>query len=374
MISHAEEGRRAPTRRLRRALGQQRAPLFAVLAAAWSLLYATVATYWALGGGGFPFGEGDPEGADMGSLFVDLSARALAPPIVALCAAAAVVALAMASPGGGVVPRRVAVAVGWSMTALLVLAIPDVRLLRDFAYLAAGGAGFVEKFDWPAGNQLICLGGGLLWGAATLAYQRRTAIKATTVEHRAGAADERRWARRGRALTLAAVLLPVPYELTRWAWALGWPVGVTRGAEIIESWSGAERVGIFVFGAMPLLGGVLTHGLTQRWGETLPRWIPRIGGRGVPVALVVVPAALASILITTAAASLFRMWLNEALGRTPPATPDIEGWGAWVPGLFWLPWGLTLAGATYAYWRRRRAATRRLSPSADRSDRLTRNR
>ena len=205
--------------------------------AAWSALYAAMAAFWALGGAGFPFGDGDPEAADMGSLFVGANAAAVAAPLAVVCAAAAVVARAMTTPGGTFLPRRLVLAVGWGFTALLLLAIPDVRLMRDFAYLIAGGAGFVEKFDWPAANQMLCLAGGLVWGAATLAYQRATR----------GARRERddaaRWARVGRRLTLAAVLLPVPYELIRWAWAAGLPLGVTRGAEIIEHWSASERVG-----------------------------------------------------------------------------------------------------------------------------------
>lgn len=36
--------------------------------------------------------------------------------------------------------------------------------MRDFTYLVAGGAGFVDRFDWPAANQIICLAGGLLCG------------------------------------------------------------------------------------------------------------------------------------------------------------------------------------------------------------------
>ena len=232
----------------------------------------------------------------MGSLFVDMSAQVLAPTIAALSAAAAVVAVAMATPEGGRLPRRAVLAVGWGMSVILIFAVPDVRLLRDFAYLAAGGVGFVEKCDWPAANQLICLGGGLLWAAATLEYQRRTRQSGTIT---LDPADEELWARRGRALTLAAVLLPVPYELVRWAWAFGWPVGVRRGAEIIEGWSGTEQIGMFVIGALPLLGGLLTHGLTQRWGEEFPGWMPGLGGRAVPVALLAVPAALVSILIIT---------------------------------------------------------------------------
>ena len=131
------------------------------------------------------------------------------------------------------------------------------------------------------------------------------------------------------------------------------------GAEMIENWSLRERIGMFVIGALPLVGGILTHGLTRPWGETYPRWVPRLGGTTIPVAVVVVPAALATVLIVTAATSLQRFSLNVALGRVPAASPDVEGWGARAPALVWLPWGLALGAATHAYWRWRRAATPR---------------
>jgi len=210
----------------------RRSSLPADAATAWALLYAATAAFWALGGAGFPDGDGDSEAGDMGSLLVGTTAAGLAAPIATACAVAAVVAHAMTPRREGLLPRRLILAVGWGFTALLILAIPD-------------------------------------------------------------------------------------------------------------------------------LGGLLTHGLSRPWGEVYPRWVPRVGGTPIPTAVVVVPAALATILIVTAATSLMRFSLNVSLDRVPEASPDITGWGASAPGLLWLPWGLALAAATYAYWRRRRAASGR---------------
>lgn len=153
--------------------------------------------------------------------------------------------------------------------------------------------------------------------------------------------------------------MTLPYELSRWAWALGWPVGVTSGAEVIERWSSAERIATFTVGALPFVGGLLAHGLAARWGEVVPRRVPWLGGRAVPAAFVVATAGTATLLIVTGALALHKMTLNAALDRVPPAHPDIAGWGAWAPGVFWLPWGLALGAATYCHWRRRRLPCRR---------------
>ena len=292
----------------------------------------------------------------MGSLLVGLSAGELGAPIAALCVAGAAVAWAMRDPRRSLGVRTMLITAGWSMAALLLLAVPDVRLMRAFGYLAAGGVGLVSTADWPLANQLACVGGGVLWAGTTLAFQRRSrglCVRCGLGEAGAGA-DAGTWLRRGRRWVVAAVVLPVPYELTRWAWALGWPIGVTTGAETIARWSLGERAGMFAIGALPLVGGLLTHGLVRPWGEVAPRWMPRLGGRPVPLGPVVGVATTATLLIVTGALSLHRITLNVALERVPAPQPDVEGWGAWAPGLLWLPWGLALGAATYCYWRRRR--------------------
>ena len=117
----------------------------------------------------------------------------------------------------------------------------------------------------------------------------------------------------------------------------------------------ALRVGMFVLGLLPLIGGLLTHGLARPWGEVYPRWFGSRAGRPIPLGVALAPALTASILITTAGLTLLRGELNVRLGLVAEPNPDVTGWGAWVPGLFWLPWGVALAVAVYAYYRRRAA-------------------
>ncbi len=88
----------------------------------------------------------------------------------------------------------------------------------------------------------------------------------------------------------------------------------------------------------------------MRWGEVLPGWVPGLGGRRVPVLLAVIPGTVMSVMITVAGLSVLRFALQGGLT------------GAGVPGLLWLPWGIALGLATYAYYQRRTTscATRRL--------------
>jgi hypothetical protein len=82
----------------------------------------------------------------------------------------------------------------------------------------------------------------------------------------------------GKWATAVAILIPLFYAATRWAWALGFPLGIgeaflREGQAVSLWWAGAGSATVAVGGA------ILTLGLVQRWGEIFPRWIPRLGGR-----------------------------------------------------------------------------------------------
>jgi hypothetical protein len=307
-------------------------------AAAWCLGYGALGGYWALGGAEFPFGAGDPRGAEMGSWLATATPRATGAAIAAGCVAGLVAILA-ARHG----LRRLPAAVLLALVAPLMLVVPDVRVLQNLAYALHGYVGLV---DWPVLNQVLCgVGGALLAGTAAQMLRRPRCPECGRA--RANPAERRRWTRIGRWATAVAVAAPLPYAVQRAAWNLGVPLGVDRRfvAELTADFH-AKGVGPLLAYSLPLSavgGALLTLGLSMRWGEVFPRWLPYLGGRRVPVTLAVVPATVASVAVTVAGLAIAR-WaiLDGTIG------------GGGLPGLLWLPWGLALGVSTLAYRCRRR--------------------
>ncbi|MFJ9772300.1 hypothetical protein ACIRVF_13820 [Kitasatospora sp. NPDC101157] len=102
-------------------------------------------------------------------------------------------------------------------------------------------------------------------------------------------------------------------------------------------------------------------GLVARWGEVFPRRLPLLGGRPVPVAAAVVPAALGATVLT-AGSLLFTVLLST--GRMLQGRPLRDGtpvfagdWHTVVLVACYAPlllWGPLLAAVTLAYRHRRR--------------------
>jgi hypothetical protein len=329
-------------------------------AAAWSLFYGALGLYWALGGAGFPFGsQNDPDAAL--SILNGARAEVVAPVIAALGLVGAVAALAMSRAWGRGIVRRALLVFAWIVATALALMIPDYRVLVAVAYapIVLVGAPFgwppVSFFEaalpWPVVNQFVCIAGGLLWAAAAVAYGRRSGGR---TDGRPGWTTPDSAARWGRWAVYVSFLVPVLYAVTRGAWALGIPFGITdEFLRWLQStglvWAGAGLATVAVGGA------VLTLGLVQRWGEVFPRWVPFLGGGRVPVWLAVVPASLVSVLVTAAGLMFVRLTLTGGLGAIlGERVLGSENWAALAPELLWPLWGAALGAATLAYYYRRR--------------------
>jgi hypothetical protein len=213
--------------------------------------------------------------------------------------------------------------------------------------------------QWATIHQFLCLFGGFLWLGATLSYARRS-VDACLYCGRRDAPE--RWqpnqaARWGRTALYVAMVVPVFYALTRYAWALGLPLGMSE--EYLRQ--GQER-GIWISGlflaTFGLVGAVLMLGLVQPWGDEFPRWMIGLSGRRVPIALAVLPASLVSVLLIVGGIAI---WSGLKQMVAALASTGVEGTGLIGailfqvgPTLLFPVWGVALAVATLGYYYRRR--------------------
>ncbi|SHN42457.1 hypothetical protein [Cryptosporangium aurantiacum] len=303
------------------------------LAALWCAVYGSLSLAWAFGAPGFPLGVGDRRAVEMDHWL----AHAEPGPTGAVLFVGCLVAFLAA-----VLPqRRASGVILLASAALIVVCVPDARVLQNLAY---GLRGYFGLVDWPLLNQVFCLFGAALLGRAGFRSLHVDAASGTSA----------RWLQIGRWATLVAVLAPLPYALQRAAWNLGVPLGVSE--EFVDELAAdLEAKGLSPLTAWSLvipdvIGVLLTLGLVMRWGERLPAWVPSLGGRRVPALLAVVPATVVALAVSVAGLTVLRYAFTDGLT------------GAGVPGLLWLPWGVALGIATFAYYQRRRAAAQEPVP------------
>ncbi|WP_441250952.1 NYN domain-containing protein [Kitasatospora sp. McL0602] len=329
-------------------------------AAVWSLLYGAAGLYWALGGGGFPFAKVAPERSTL-SILEPSRAEVLAPVIAVLGLAGAVAAVLMAQGWGSGRARHVLLGFGWLQAVTLALVIPDYTLIGILAlwpvllvFVFTGVPGPQHTIGnvifWHRDNMLIVFLGGLLWAAATLAYQRRTGQVCLRCGR--GRRTAARWTspeaalRWGRVAVRVAGLATLPYEITRVAWYLGFPLGITPAFEKeMQDTPHLLEIGLCL-GLASLAGTVLTQGLVRGWGEVWPRWVWWKAGEPVRPAVAIVPASIVAVVLIPGGLMMARVGL----------TADM--WGTNGPGILWIVWGAALGAATLAYHLRRRGACR----------------
>ncbi|GGP86678.1 MULTISPECIES: hypothetical protein [Streptomyces] len=157
-----------------------------------------------------------------------------------------------------------------------------------------------------------------------------------------------------RRLATLASLTVLPSCVWRLAIAAGIPMGWGPGSDLHHSYYPGRESLVLVFVTLLQEGlGLLSLGLVRRWGEELPRWIPRLGGRRFHPLVAVVPAALGALALT-AITCLGAVTWNEVNAANPDAP---TGPALWIFNLSYAPlllWGPLLGVLAVAYWRRRR--------------------
>jgi hypothetical protein len=147
------------------------------------------------------------------------------------------------------------------------------------------------------------------------------------------------------------VLLPLPSGLWRVALSLHVPVGWHHP---IPWYASMYAIGLSV--VVEALA-FLTLGLVRSWGVVYPRRMPFLGGRPVPPAAAIVPAATGAVILTWMAAVVLTATDRGFYGNPEPGDPtgiasDLMI-AAYAPLVLWGP---LLAVATFGYWRRVRGA------------------
>jgi hypothetical protein len=340
-------------------------------AVAWSLVYAALGLYWAVSGRGFPYTP-DTVSDAMAPLLGRFGSGVAWIVVMMAGIPAAAVGAAMLRGVRSRALRPLFITAGALLAGVLLLLMTALNLLVKLGYFpyavlslftgAKFGQTYLESLtEWATIHQVLCLLGGFLWLATTVCYARLSGDACLYCGRRDGSEGWQRpnqAARWGLLAVYVALVAPVCYALTRYAWALGIPLGMSaeqfrRGQERGTWISGALFLGTFV-----LVGAVLMLGLVRRWGEVFPRWMIGLAGRRVPMALAVVPASLASVLLIVGGIGIW-FGLDQVVAALVAGRAEDRGIIGEIlfqvgPTLLFPVWGVALAVATLGYYYRRR--------------------
>jgi hypothetical protein len=336
---------------------------------AWSLNYAALGIYWIVSGRGFPY---NPETvSDASGPLLGQFEPAVAWIVVMMAGIpAAMLGVAMLRGVRGRVLRPLFMTSGVVLAGILLLLMTGLNLLTMVGYIpyavivhftAEKSQAYLEAWtQWATIHQLLCIIGGFLWLAATVSYARFSGDACLYCGRRDGPEG---WqspihaARWGRIAMYVAMVAPVFYGLTRYAWVLGIPLGMTEEHLRSGQESGTWISGLFLANFC-LLGAVLMFGLVQRWGERFPGWMIGLAGRRVPIALAIVPASLASVLLFVGGIGIWSGLDQMVANLVAAGAGNSEIIGAIIfvlgPTLLFPVWGVALAIATLGYYYRRR--------------------
>jgi hypothetical protein len=252
----------------------------------WSATYATAGACWWAGASWYPFAPVPLDRASS-SLLESVPARIVGPSFVILGilgVGAATIFLRSNTPAP---LRRAATALGVVLAVTATSLIPDYTMLAIlalwpilivFAFTGIAGAqdGIGDILYWHRVNLILIFIGGLLWAGATLAAHRRgrgdcahcgrTPRSPVTVIQQ----SREQLLRQGQKFVWTAVLATVPYDITRIAWFLGWPLGLSDEMyETLQDPPELLAVGLGL-GILSTAGAALTPRTRGQMGRGVP--------------------------------------------------------------------------------------------------------
>jgi hypothetical protein len=294
----------------------------------WALAYGSVRVWWAVAGA--------PSFGPLGTDLIGFTGWWA----VGLCAAAAVVTLGLwAAPW-----RSPLLVAAWGVSAALVVACPLLLLDVVGRLLPGLGLPFHPVAFLSRG---ACLAGGVLVGAAAVAYRRRWRSACLSC---------------GRTNTSRR-----PARPPRWAW---WAAYVAVGGWLVRLLAqlavGLDRSPLQEGGSLLLFevgfvlaGTVLPLALVHPWGRVFPRWVPLVAGRRVPGWLLLGPAfAIAGGLTIYFGVGTAQLTVETLRGTWDQSANALPLAFFWVAMPAYLVWGLGLGAAALAYRRATRPPCR----------------
>ncbi len=357
----------ASTRTGKTFIWQRWTPYAAVL---WSLFNAALGIYWALNFHSFPF---TPQSASdpMAPMIGRFGITAAWIVVISAGIPALIAGLAMLRGVRSKVFRPLLITAGALLAGVLLLFMTGLALLVLFGYIpyamvslfkgAKLGTDYLMSFtQWATIYQVICLLGGFLWLAATISYARRSGdacLHCGRHDNEHGWTSPENAARWCRTAVYVSMVAPVFYAVTRYAWALGIPMGMNEAYLREGMKTGMWTSGLFL-ATFGLAGALITLGLIQRWGEVFPRWMIGLAGRRVPIWLAIIPASLISVLLVVGGIGI---WASLAGMVNNLENTGSHGIGLFIevfyqlgPTLLFPLWGIALAIAAMGYYYRRR--------------------
>lgn len=152
-----------------------------------------------------------------------------------------------------------------------------------------------------------------------------------------------RWAE-----TVAHLIPLTALPVCIWRLPIGFGYGMGGAVSPPSVWNAPYVIGLSVFSELLAL---LCFGLVRRWGEVVPAWVPKLGGRRIPPFAAIIPATLGGLVFM----ALLVDWARSVFHLGGESFPYAEGWDVLamtVSGLLLL-WGPMLLALTYAYYQRR---------------------